>query len=461
MGTEPGGESDFAIVGAGLAGLRTALRLRATGATVTVFEARERVGGRVVSAPQPTAKAPPLVLDLGAQWVGPGQTQILSLIKELDLHLVPADSPGRALWDLGDGPRPGRASLGPLPPMALAEVLTGAGLITLMSRRLPPEPWNAPRALAWDRISAHDWITRHLRTSAGRAYARAAIEASYAIEPEETSLLSLLFYLRSCGPVRDFSTAEAFRLQEGTHEIASRLAGRLDSKIRFGEPVLAVTQDAAGLTVETAVSTVRCRRAAICVPPPLAGQISYTPALPASRTRLLASVRMGASIKFHAVYRRPFWRNRGLSGQAMSSTDVVRATYDNSPDDGTGRGVLVGFVLADAARNLGELDPAEQEKQILSSLGRLFGPDGAVPDAIAIEDWGAEEWTGGCYASHLPVGGWTSYGSAFRQPCGRIHWAGTETSSDWHGYMEGAIRSADRAADEMLRADAPTLVSHP
>jgi Flavin containing amine oxidoreductase len=111
----PGSEVDFAVVGAGLAGIRTAAGLSAGGASVTVFEARERVGGRVLSAPQPQglAAGPPLVLDLGAQWVGPGQTETLRLIEELDLHVVPTAVPGRAIWDLDGRVRRGGAAFPP------------------------------------------------------------------------------------------------------------------------------------------------------------------------------------------------------------------------------------------------------------------------------------------------------------------------------------------------------------
>ncbi|MDX6418489.1 MAG: monoamine oxidase [Trebonia sp.] len=461
MGGKPDRQSDFAVVGAGLAGLATALGLSATGADVTVFEARERVGGRVVSAPQPPTETAPLVLDLGGQWVGPGQTRILGLIEELGLHLDAAGTSGQALWGLGGDLKQGGAALPPLPPLALAEVLTSAALLTLMSKSIQPEaPWKAPRARQWDRVSVHDWINRHLRTRAGREFAQIVVRGNAALEPRETSLLGILFDLRSLGPARNLGTAEAFRVREGTHEIARRLAERFGGKMRFAEPVRAIAQDADGVTVETDASALRCRRVAVCVPPPLARQISYAPALPGSRSRLLAGLEMGASVKFHAVYRRPFWRDRGLSGQVMASSGTIGLTYDNSPDDGTGRGVLVGFAVADAARGLGKLGPAGQEKEILSSLGRLFGPDGGAPEAIVIKDWGAEEWTGGCYAAHFPVGGWTSYGSAFREPCGRIHWAGTETASEWHGYMDGAIRSGDRAAGEMLRADATSQGSN-
>jgi monoamine oxidase len=139
----------------------------------------------------------------------------------------------------------------------------------------------------------------------------------------------------------------------------------------------------------------------------------------------------------------------------MVSPGTIGLTYDNSPDDGSGRGVLVGFAVADAARDTRQARSRRPgRRELLESLGRLFGPDGAAPDAIVIQDWSAEEWTGGCYAAHFPVGGWTSYGSAFREPFGRIHWAGTETATEWHGYMEGAVRSGERAAREMLHADA-------
>jgi monoamine oxidase len=191
---------------------------------------------------------------------------------------------------------------------------------------------------------------------------------------------------------------------------------------------------------------------AVCVPPPLAGQLAYAPALPPARASLLAGMTMAASVKFHAVYQRPFWRDQGRSGQSMSASEAVGLTYDNSPADASGRGVLVGLAVADQARRLSALDAAGQEREVLASLGRLLGADAAAPDALVIQDWQREEWTRGGYAAFFPPGGWTSYGSAFRAPCGRVHWAGTETTGEWNGYMEGALRSGKRAAAEMLTA---------
>jgi monoamine oxidase len=452
-------EVDFAVVGAGLSGLRAAVALSDAGASVAVFEARDRVGGRVVSAPRTEGNAavPPLALDLGAQWVGPGQTEVLGLIEELGLHLVPTPGSGAAIWDLDGHVKQGGTAYPPLPPHALAEVLVNAARVAWMSRRIAPEaPWRASKSRQWDQLTAEDWIHRHLRTASGREFARMYIRGNVSIEPSETSLLGVLFDLRSIGPARGLATAEAFRVREGTYELARRLGERLGDRIRLDDPVRAITQDEDGVTVESDTCASRCRRVAVCVPPPLANQISYTPELPEQRARLMANLPMAPSVKFHAVYQRPFWRERGLSGQAWTAKGPVGLTYDNSPDDGTGRGALVGLAVADGARVLAALHPAGQELAILASLGRLFGADAAAPDALVIQNWSAEKWTGGCYASYFPAGVWTSYGSAFCAPCARVHWAGTETSSEWHGYMEGALRSGTRVAREMLQADATT-----
>src|ERR1035438_9199607 len=352
MTATTGAEVDFAFIGAGLAGLAAAVALQAGSASVAVFEARDRVGGRVLSAPDPdgAAAGPPLVLDLGAQWVGPGQTEVLRWIRELRLHVIPCGVPGRAIWDLDGQVRLGGAGLPPLPPRAVADLLAAGARAAppapgaragIMARQISPDaPWLARKAADWDRVTVADWIGRHLRTPAGRGYAEILVRGNAAIEPRETSMLNLLFGLRSTGSARNLARAESFRLREGTEELARRLAERVRDQIRFADPVRAVVQDAGGVTVESDGAAVRCRRVAVCVPPPLARKLAYTPELPSARASLLAGMTMAASVKFHAVYQRPFWRDQGLSGQAMSATEAVGLTYDNSLADTSGRGVL-------------------------------------------------------------------------------------------------------------------------
>ena len=218
------------------------------GASVTVLEARDRVGGRVLSASpqQSQAAGQSLVLDLGAQWVGPGQTEILRLIRELRLHVVPTLVPGRSVWALNGQVRQGGPALPPMPPRALADLLVGGARLALMSRAVWPDaPWRARRAAEWDQLTAGDWIRRHVRTPEVRAYAEALIRVDGAMEPGETSLLNLLFDYRSVGSARNLARAEMFRLREGAHELARRLSERIRDRIRLAQPVRAVIQDAA------------------------------------------------------------------------------------------------------------------------------------------------------------------------------------------------------------------------
>jgi monoamine oxidase len=128
--------------------------------------------------------------------------------------------------------------------------------------------------------------------------------------------------------------------------------------------------------------------------------------------------------------------------------------FDSSPPAGT-PGILVGFVEADNARRFVTISPSERRAAVVESFTNLFGPTAADPIEYVETNWSGEQWTRGCYGSNLPPGAWTRYGAALRQPFGLIHWAGTERSTVWMNYMDGAVRSGERAASEILAADRP------
>jgi monoamine oxidase len=99
---------------------------------------------------------------------------------------------------------------------------------------------------------------------------------------------------------------------------------------------------------------------------------------------------------------------------------------------------------------LSPLPSTEQQAEILGCLGRFLGPEAREPTALIVQDWNKEEWSGGAYSAHYPPGVLTKAGAALWEACGRVHWAGTETSLEWTGYMEGAVRSADRVVREIV-----------
>ena len=219
----------------------------------------------------------------------------------------------------------------------------------------------------------------------------------------------------------------------------------------LGAPAQVVRQAAGGVVVE-AGGRARpaggrswlCRR-------PVAGRIGYRPAMPGWRNQLTQRVPMGSVIKLHALYDEPFWRREGLSGFAVSDSGPVSVVYDDTPEAGS-PGVLVGFMEGEHARSWARRSPADRRAGVLARLADFFGEPAGRPRELLERSWAEEEYSGGCYGGYFPPGVWTSYGQALREPIGRLHWAGTETATAWNAFMEGAVQSGERAADEVLAA---------
>jgi monoamine oxidase len=157
----------------------------------------------------------------------------------------------------------------------------------------------------------------------------------------------------------------------------------------------------------------------------------------------------GSVIKYQIGYTTPFWREQGLSGSAVSFDDAFNVVMDNSPIDAS-CGVLVGFLEGTHARAACQLTEDERRDLVLRCVTKYFGSQAAEPFDLLEQDWNAEEFTRGCYGGRLAGGALTEFGAALAAPVGRIHWAGAETASVWNGYMDGAVRSGRRAADEIL-----------
>ncbi|HZJ29236.1 MAG TPA: FAD-dependent oxidoreductase, partial [Solirubrobacterales bacterium] len=169
------------------------------------------------------------------------------------------------------------------------------------------------------------------------------------------------------------------------------------------------------------------------------------------RLRLAEAMRPGLLCKCLAVYEQPFWRQDGLSGEAVADADPVTLTFDATPPGG-GPGVLIGFVGGPEAERFVKQDPDERRAAVIACLADLFGPRAAEPLRYLEQLWPLEEWSGGGPTGNFAPGGWTGPGRALRRPHGPVHWAGTETATVWSGYMEGALQSGERVAAEVRTA---------
>lgn len=359
---------DAVVVGAGVSGLRAARRLLDAGRSVVVLEARDRLGGRLLSLPADAAHNADSVhrIDLGATWFWPNEPRVNELVADLQVET-------HAQWLTGDA------------------VYQSTGSV----ERLDGNPLDVPSS----------------------------------------------------------------RFTRGADSLTDAIAAGLDTELlRLGEPVLVIEEGPGNLLVTTTHQEFRARHVVLALPPALAvARITLTTL--AERVAGLAAVTpvwMGATTKAVAVYDEPFWRERGLSGSAVSHRGPVRELHDMSGPEGS-PAALFGFVPGGSPSTPPE---ALDSGTLVDQLVELFGPDAASPTNVVVQDWRQERWTSPDGVEQLNA--YQTYGHRlFTQPAmeGRLHWSSTETSTEFPGHIEGALAAADRASAAVI-ADA-TTTNHP
>jgi monoamine oxidase len=453
--------ADVVVVGAGFAGLTAALQVMQAGKSVIVLEARDRVGGRSWNAEIPGGE----VTERGAAFIGPTQDHIAKLAADFGVGTFPTFDDGDNVY-VRDGSRSTYSDAGlngtaPLDPVILPDLLLTVTQLDQMASQIDVNsPWTAQSAADWDAQTLESWIESHTVVPAFRELVGAATRPIFGAEPRELSLLYTLFYIAASGNEqnvgtfeRNFNTrmgAQQDRFIGGTQLVAQRVARRLGKKrVLLKQAVRQIVQKRGGVVVHTKRLSVHAKRAIVAVPPTLAGRIDYRPDLPAERDQLTQRVPQGNLTKVTAVYDRPFWRDAGLNGTAVCTDGYVSATFDDTPPDGN-PGVVFGFVGGDRSRAFNALPAADRKAAVVSQFAQFFGSRANNPIAYLESYWAGERWSRGCPVGILSPGVLTAYGPALRAPVGRIHWAGTETSTYWNGYMDGAVRSGERAAAEVL-----------
>lgn len=447
---------DVVVVGAGLSGLTAARVLAAAGRDVLVLEARDRVGGRTLNHSIGGGH----VVEVGGEFVGPTQDRILALARAVGVDTFFVYNQGSDVEVIG-----GQRSLYPGSTGVPTDPETQAFLFSLLAKVDPiaqevgaVAPWRAKRAKQLDRTTLAE-LVRPFLSERIRPVFEAVNNSVWGVDSDQLSVLYVASYVAAAGNQRNRGTlfrlvstaggAQQWRFVGGSQIVAQRVAERLGRRVLLNTPARGLAVTAGRVRVQAERLEVDANRVIVAVPPPLA--LELTRSLSHRRAELLKGMHMGHLIKSEAVYRTPFWRAEGLSGQGVNDAGIASVPFDNSPPDGS-VGVLFAFTGGRAADRLARIPAAERRNQVLERFAQYVGNQALSPTQFIEHDWRSEEWTRGCPTGIPRPGVLSSFGDTLRSPIGPVHFAGTETSDYWQGYMDGAVRAGERAAHEVLRA---------
>jgi monoamine oxidase len=430
------------IVGGGFAGLAAAHELAAVGYDVRVFEARNRVGGRVISFHD---LAEDKTVEGGAELIGTNHPTWLSYHQQFKLEFIDVTEESGDAPIVLEGVR-----LTAKDAEALYDELEHAhtALNALASPIDATEPWTSPNAHALDEETVAAWVDAQPVSARAKRAMHAEFAADNGVETAWQSHLGNLTQIKGGGLERYWTETEVYRCRGGNQQLAMKLAASLPAdrvRLRTAVRKIATTGDGVSLTLADG-TTVEGDEVILAVPPSVWHTIAFDPPLPSS-----LRPQMGANVKFLAVLRSRFWRREGLAPNLLSD-GPVQLTWeatDNQPGPGV---VLTSFSGANAADTCRSWAPGERANAYLRALEIAY-PDIAKEFIKArFMDWPGDPWTRASYAFPAP-GQITTIGPVLREGLGRLHFAGEHTNFAFIGYMEGALGSGVALARRLAARD--------
>jgi len=446
-------DDEVVIVGAGIAGLTAAWRLRQAGVRVRLFEAQGRVGGRMLSLRNHFAEGQ--VVELGGELIDTGHVRIRALAAELDLVLddLPAGDGAGDTWYF-DGRAIGeREIVEAFVPVARA---IDRDVASLGDGELDYRDAN-PAFRALDAMSIAQWLDRNGVGGWLRKLVDVAYTTEMGLETGEQSALNLLTFIGTddADAFRVFGQSdERFHVRGGNDLVVQRLGARLDDAIESGHVLEAVASRGQGYALSfragAASREVLAKQVVLALPFTLLRRVRIDAALPERKRRAIDTLAYGTNAKLMIGFDRRAWREHDANGASMSDLPY-QTTWETSRKQPGNAGVLTNFTGGHHGLALGDGTPRQQADAAVASLERVFpGIATARQDAReARMHWPSQPWVRGSYACLRP-GDWSSLRGVMGEAVGGLHFAGEHCALDTQGFMEGGCESGEIAAREVL-----------
>jgi len=433
---------DVVVVGAGLAGLSSARQLRTMGASVALLEARDRIGGRAKSEEIPEG----ITLDLGAQFIGDSQPRINALVNEAGLTRVKSFTHGDGLYfDFAGSVNSSQRVKGDSMPLNILQQLD-----------LFRAQWKIDR------------IARNLETHSKRLFEISALQflqeatiskqaskvLAQIVEPEtcypldRISAFHLVSQINTMGGMTEESESAGWFLKEGIGGVLNHLLEEIRPSLHLNSPALKFTRKSGKIEVETSLNKFVAKDVIVAVPPHLYKRMGLYEVLTPEVQSEINFFQPGIAIKTILVFEQPWWRENGLTGRSIGGGGLFNATLDASPEDNSS-GVLILFSTSKSGTSLSELKLESERVKAAIKWLEGFGVQ-PIPKLIASRsiDWNSGPLALGGYANAGTLGGTINYSQLFNSIEG-LHFAGSETATEWSSFMEGALQSAERAVERI------------
>ncbi|CRK22483.1 hypothetical protein BN1708_013424 [Verticillium longisporum] len=446
---------DLIVVGAGLSGLQAAYSAQQAGLSVAVIEARDRVGGKTWTVPLASGRG---VADLGAAWINDRlQPRIWAYVQKFGLHTVRQRLEGKAIMQSSESERV-VYPFGITPEFAEDEKVNLEKIRDHIQRvSLLKEPPNSQD----DNVTLDQYV-REL--GAGPKTIQMVNLWSRVMHGVESSEQSAAWFIDYCRRNKGLLAVRAddqtggnhMRIITGTQEISKGIANLIgESEIFLSSPVAAIEDKTSKVEVTTRDGKVfMASRCILSLPSTMYSDINISPPLPPQARHLYEATKLGHYNKAIVCYGKPWWRDLGLNGFAMSFVGPAVVIRDTSVDEKECY-ALTCFVNGREGEKWSKLHDHERRRVVLRQLAILYnvGPESEVfrPIEFFVQIWKHEEYSKGALAPITALGHYTRFQSVYGKPVGNLHFVGTEYSNEWKGYMEGAIYSGEAGARQVLR----------